>query len=200
MKPILFSTPMVKAILEGRKSQTRRIIKPQPIDNIEVDGNFFDGKHSGYVKVDGHPNWQQQFVSEFCRFQIGDILWVRETWQLMPALAQYSERFVYKADNFGRDTDKWRPSIFMPREACRIFLKITNIRVERLQDISEEDAIAEGITMNNGPHSGWYWMENVYSTDNPVMAYQLLWQKINGKESWDNNVWVWVISFEQSSP
>src|SRR5690349_17204720 len=103
--PILFSTPMVQAILVGRKTQTRRIIKPQPVDNTEVDGNFFEGNHKGFVKVDGHPNWQHQFANEFCKYQTGDVLWVRET-SVYACVSEDGEgpipgtgyRYYYRAD------------------------------------------------------------------------------------------------------
>lgn len=129
----------------------------------------------------------------------GDILWVRETWR---GIEQETGgfRYEYKATEKINLIDKWKPSIFMPKEAARIFLKVTDVRVERLQDISEADAIAEGIVMNNTPHEGWYWMENVYSTDSALIAYEKLWNKINGKKyPWDSNPWVWVISFEKTT-
>lgn len=165
--PILFSTPMVQAILNGRKTQTRRIVKPQPIDSIEVDGNLFEGNHKGYVKVDGHPAWPLQFAYEFARWKPGDRLWVRETWNQVwecksgklkgqrfckgdhfPQNHSYSAPwFEYAAGPFTHDEEppKWKPSIHMPRAAARIWLEVEEVRVERLQSIGEEDAWNEGI-------------------------------------------------------
>lgn len=153
MKPILFSTPMVQAILKGQKRQTRRVVKPPK------------------KSTDMPPH------------RPGDILWVRETWQhtkilnLHPSDEDYG--YVYRAD--GGDWEyidgwKWRPSIFMPKEACRLWLKVTNVRVERLQSISEADAKAEGF--------------------DSVDSFFALWQKINGTESLAANPWVWVYEFE----
>lgn len=181
--PILFSTSMAKAILAGRKTMTRRIIKPQPIDNIEVDGNFYEGNYKGYVKVDNHPNWQQQFAYEFCPYgEVGSTLWVRETWQKVDTYPEPDcfGKYLYKS--MGDTCDKWKPSIFMPKDACRIFLKITDIKVERVQDISEEDAIKEGVES---------WCDAI---DN----FKQLWQSINGEESWNSNPWCWCISFERT--
>ena len=185
---ILFSTPMIRAILDGRKSQTRRIIKfPDAFDKQRVYDNYPFGLKYGHK--DGTV-WRL-----FPKWEVGDILWGRETF----FETNYGS-FIYKA-NANKDIGdgfKWKPSIFMPKEACRIRLEITNIRFERVQDISEEDAIAEGIEMNNKPHKGWYWMENVYSTDSAVLAYEHLWNKINGKKyPWSSNPWVWVIEFEK---
>ena len=115
----------------------------------------------------------------------------------MPTGWKYEYKATAKED--GNPTDEpWKSSIFMPKDACRIFLKITKIRIERLQNISETDAVAEGIIMNNIPHEGWYWMENIYSTDCPIIAYEKLWKKINGEKSWDENPWVFVYEFERT--
>jgi hypothetical protein len=162
-KPILFSTEMVKAILEGRKSQTRRIVKPQP------------WSHTKRV---------------LCPYgKLGDILWVRETWahtgayHIFKAGNNWGEYYV---DENYNPTDKkiqWKPSIHMPRAACRIRLEITDIRVERLQDISWEDVVAEGCPGYRP------------TQDEPTQQFQRLWQSINGEESWQSNPWVWVISF-----
>ncbi|MFA5299764.1 MAG: hypothetical protein WC389_16385 [Lutibacter sp.] len=196
-KPILFSTPMVQAILRGEKTQTRRIMQEQPPCQLLSCGT------SGRYWADNPEDLRAKYFR--CKYEIGDILWVRETWQHAKCLNINPEDenygFVYKADGQPWEDYEhwtWKPSIFMPKEAARIFLKITNIRVDRLNDISESDAVAEGIVMNNTPHIGWYWMENVYSTDSPIMAYERLWQKINGEKSWAENPFVWVYAFERT--
>lgn len=195
--PILFTTEMIQAVLEGRKTMTRRIINPQPIDNTEIDGNFFDGRNRGYVKVDGHPNWQEQFAYEFCPKKVGDLLWVRETFQTVDTFPEPDcfGKYLYKS--MGDTCEKWKPSIFMPKEAARIWLKITNIRVEKLQDISEEDAIAEGV--NHGEQAA----KSISGAKcamilNAKSEYFYLWSKINGEESLQENPWVWVIEFKKT--
>ena len=167
LKPILFSTSMVQSILTGNKSQTRRIIKPQPDSRGLRNGN-------GLL----YEDWHGSIVKAKC--QIGDILWVRETWSKTDG-----GKYIYRASN-PQFNPIWKPSIFMFREAARIFLKVTNIRVERLQDISNKDAIAEGIDMNKSP------------CIEPMNAYASLWESINGKGSWSLNPFVWVIEFERT--
>lgn len=206
--PILFSTAMVQAILAGRKTQTRRVVKPQPIDNTEVDGNFFEGNHKGYVKVDGHPNWKEQFAYEFCPYgKAGDILWVRET---VSARVIWG-RFAYKASVTDKDdleNTRWRPSIHMPKAAARIWLKVKSIRVERLQDISEEDAKAEGLEVVGTHQDGTPLYKRYKDHDYgdglimtapfsaPQASFCNLWKSINGPDSWTENPWVWVVEYE----
>jgi len=199
--PILFSTAMVQALQAGRKTQTRRVVKPQPIDNTEVDGNFFEGNYKGFVKVDGHPDWQRLFAENHGPYKKGDVLWVRETWAKFDTLAKagIEQEFIYRSLGESIPGLKWKPSIFMPKAAARIFLKIKDIRVERLQAISEADAIAEGVEKYHD--TGFYkmyggkrendWVANAYA------SYAYLWESINGPESWDVNPWVWVVEFEQ---
>jgi len=216
-KPILFSTPMVQAILRGEKTQTRRIINPQPIEDLE-SGYVFDGKHKSIYKNDStHEDWRIQFISDWCKYKIGNILWVRETWQHTKCLNINFEDenygFVYKADGQPwEDYEQWtwKPSIFMPKEACRLFLKLTNIRIERLNDISESDAVAEGIERwteermkSNPTHYKVYFQnckpEDLMSyTSCPIDSYETLWQKINGEKSWAENSFVWVYEFERT--
>lgn len=210
-KPILFSTAMVQAILEGRKTQTRRLIKPQPnfdsawknygktdIPEISVSGSILgvnDGKGGVGCCV---PN-----VS--INLHKGDILWVRETWQYSddlqePYLYKEKELDELKPEYFKRMT--WKPSIFMPKAACRIFLEVTNVRVERLQDISEEDAKAEGIkkTWIADREELCLWknyINNGRGSLDAVDSFQSLWKSINGKESWDANPWIWVYDFKR---
>ena len=174
-RSIIFSGPMVRAILEGRKTQTRRVVKPQPPEDaiLTVDdfGRCLLGSaHSfwNYVKCPyGAPK---------------NRLWVRETFALeSPTCA------VYQADQTDKTVvERWRPSIHMPRCASRITLEIVSVRVERLQDISEEDALDEGVFLNSTTH----WATEARE------AYHRLWESINGPGSWDKNPWVWVIEFK----
>ena len=172
--PILFSTPMVQAILDGRKTQTRRTLKMPP-KNITITENGFEGESGRIYK---------------CPYgKAGDILWVRETWKDSPKQATW-QRYSYKADYNSHlaELGKWNPSIHMPKSACRIFLKVKSVRVERLQDISEEDAKAEGADdVNCG----------VYGTTRYADGFYSIWNKINGSKSWDENPLVWVIEFER---
>ena len=209
-RPILMSTPMVQAILDGRKTQTRRIIKPMnglqktwldeklinkvPHGELIKGGwqmhhpradTFFQGV---YVKHDSPLGWIR------CPYgEIGDILWVRETWidlQKTPVMGAGSEKYIglkywYRADNT-REMEvagRYKPSIFMPKAASRIKLEITDIRVERLNDISRPDIIAEGL--------------QIALNSTGIGTYAELWENINGEGSWDKNPWVWVIEFKK---
>ena len=202
-KPILTSTPMVQAILDGRKAQTRRIIKPQ----YEVSGSIWTS-----IKT---KTWMYQSKIENCEFllkvcpygQVGDILWVRETW--LKTMIRDEEGwfyiYIYRADCNEYDDYKgeWKPSIFMPKEASRIKLEITDIRVERVQDISNADIIAEGIKKIDGPVIGYpfgipfNYNNGIANYTTPREAYMELWESINGKGSWNKNPWVWCISFKR---
>lgn len=197
-RPILFSTAMVQAILDGRKTQTRRIIKPQPSKQL------FDVK-MGYWSEEPE-NLKHPYVKG--KYQVGDIMWVRETFEIVPIeMAAITENYSdvrkkikYKADD-GEAFIKWKPSIFMPKEACRIFLKVTNVRVERLQDISEQDAIAEGIeeiakTTRQSIYKN-YIPDDILGFAAPENSFKSLWESINGKESWNKNPWVFVYDFER---
>lgn len=193
-KPILFSTEMVQAILAGRKTQTRRIIKPQPEQsNVILDGikqNVF------MLKDCATPNgWLQHKLHDF---KIGDILWVRETFVSIIHL-DGSIQYYYKAGKNWAFKIFWKPSIHMPKEAARIFLEVSNVRVERLQDISEDDAIAEGIErVSIAPFVHRF---KNYLCNNkfigPKESFKTLWMKINGIDSWKANPWVWVYEFKQ---
>lgn len=210
-RPILFSTPMVKAILDGRKTETRRIIKPQPIWNVEEDGNIYQGNHKGYIKVDGHPNWRELFVSEFCTHEVGDILWVKETFReyYEPNGNPNEPLIAYKADD-NASPDKWRPSLFMPKYIARIWNLIKSVHIEKLQDITEAGALAEGIPFYKSStgddlyykdymadSKGYGHPEYDYPTvSTAVESFKTLWQSINGIESWEVNPWVWVIKYK----
>lgn len=201
--PILFSTPMVQALLEGIKTMTRRLVKPQPDSECEPNRvPCILGNEEQWDKWFWDTSEGERFI-KYCPYgDLGDILWVRETFTFTEHIKTEPEErhleYWYKADRFferydawERDTttgidrvETWKPSIFMPREACRIFLEITDIKVERLNDISEQDAEKEGA-------------EQFPFDDTFIQSFKRIWEKINGKESWKENPWVWVISFKR---
>ncbi|MGO0792773.1 hypothetical protein ACTOWA_23205 [Herbaspirillum seropedicae] len=227
-RPILFSAPMVRAILAGDKTQTRRIMKPQPSINGQWHHLPTYGASSEQAFREGAPCFTP------CPYgQLGDRLWVRETWrgivEISPPDAvkpdygvaryvpaqEHCKRVEYAATG-QRDADPWRPSIHMPRWASRFLLEVTGVRVERLQDIREEDALTEGIEKNwtgdpgrgqNGfgtvgwiPDCGWInYMEDMDGEPayTPQDSFRSLWQSINGRASWEANPWVWVIGFRR---
>lgn len=201
-RPILFSTPMVQAIQEGRKTMTRRKFKPKDEPYLINEKSFiaYSDSHGWGVKhkIGDNPD-RFEITQKFkCPYgKVGDVLWVRETWKEGHAK---SESFRYRATyDFLKEVDKllkWKPSIFMPKAACRIFLEITDIKIERLQDISEDDAIAEGILIDEEGVECWDYEEKHFY-DTPIDSFQSLWQSINGAESWEANPFVWVIEFEQ---
>ena len=185
-RPIIFSAPMVRAILFDRKTQTRRIAKI-PLD---AKSAFYDDEcdsHCWSMEEDGmsdpHAKMLRNPYGEFC-----DRLWVKETFQVSPDGPIYrATKWEHGTSDFGGD-GPWKPSIFMPRWASRITLEITHVRVERLHDITEEDAMNEGATPE-----GWL-AEPGYG---PVDWFEDLWDEINGPGSWDLNPWVWVIQFKR---
>ena len=214
-RPILFSAPMVRAILDGRKTVTRRPVKGAGLKWLE----------------DFTPEYVADPANSLCPYgKPGDRLWVRETWGVIshdfdeqgnmidwspdrPATpirempfgrGYYSGHVIYRADGEavwagdddggGDDRSAWKPSIHMPRVACRILLEITDVRVERLQEISKEQALAEGVMScerDIDPEG------NDYS---PVELFGGLWTMINGAESWHVNPWVWVVEFKRVTP
>lgn len=179
-RSILFSTPMARAILNGTKTQTRRIAKE------------FEGKGDLDAILRRFPNQRG------CPYgEPGDRLWVRETWAPHPDFPDMANRSVYRADPECKyDVERWRPSIHMPRRASRILLEITGVRVERLQSISEQDARAEGVTLNEiGLFQVRHTPGDLHNV--AVGAYRELWENINGAGGWDANPWVWVIEFRR---
>lgn len=204
-KPIIFSTEMVRAILEGRKTQTRRVIKNVDITNgfdVDVDGSVY--AYCCPATGDSFKPW------EIAPWEKGDILWVREAWckNENPNSPNYGG-YEYYADYEGAHCQsliKWRSPIHMPRKAARIFLKVKNIRVERLQAITEDDAEAEGaIDWICQQHNNGTWIDNAMrgaACAKPKRAFALLWNAIHKKRGfgWDQNPWVWVIEFEKVEP
>jgi hypothetical protein len=181
-RPIIFSAPMIKAILANRKTQTRRIVK------------FND---AGRVRL-GKRNWHvdDPAVTTACPYgQPGDRLWVRENWRpLMDHLSECTGpediRFAASVSEAEWAISKWRPSIHMPRWASRITLAVTDVRVQRLNSISEADAIAEGC-----PAVPLHSLDCASTA--PSEHFRRLWESIHGPGSWDANPWVWAVSFER---
>lgn len=193
-KGILFNTEMVRAILEGRKTQTRRMIKlPR---HIEAQGN---GLYTLFTDGDAYENQHFEQITEYIKppCQVGDNIYVRETWDwkctqdydfTIQDFMKHGGEVVYKADGKA-PFDKWIPSIHMPKEAARIWLKVTDVRVERLQDITEEDAVKEGAKAY-GP--------NNCSGTSARIAFAELWDGVY--DNWNENPYVWVIEFERINP
>lgn len=205
-KPIIFSTEMVQAILDGRKTMTRRVVKPQGITCYKgsyrkpCTQNYIlnTAANSLYCGECGNIVEYSLEGKDYCRtidcpYQPGDLLWVRETWAGLPPfhnLHPEIERYIYKADGDATPL-KWKSPRFMPKAAARIWLEVTSVRVERLQEITAEDIRSEGLT-SMAVHCLDY--------EIAVVEYQLLWDSINAKRGhgWDTNPWVWVIEFERS--
>lgn len=207
-RPILFSAPMVRAILAGTKTQTRRIVKPQPAYPdafLDSEPRMVGAECQWFVKGATQPSnlWHCPHGGP------GDRLWVRETWapfeftyeEVKPSELPRDARIVYLADQKQRLAgDRYRPSIHMPRWASRITLELSAVRAERLNDISEADAKAEGADLYVPGHGivspfeisidPGYLMYGTYK-----MGYEWLWESINGADSWAKNSWVWVEGF-----
>jgi len=236
-RPIIFSAPMVRAILEGRKSQTRRVIKPQPTVTevlLRQRGAWIAGES---LSDQVNAAWQHGFVDVSCPYgQPGDRLWVRETFASWHGTEIFSGRpwpctayragrswingncpdrargeVFWRAPDYKPEAVKWKPAIHMPRAFSRILLEITDVRVERVQDIDDGDALEEGIhTVEIG--SGYSprfsafsdsWQAIVESQarahDWPHDAFRDLWDTINAKRGfgWDANPWVWALTFKR---
>lgn len=198
MKPILFNTEMVRAILEGKKTCTRRAVKPQweecPHCKYVHNEYIYDKlAENVYCARCGFPMIPERRAP----YQVGDILYVRETW------SEWTGGYVYKAwvepfPQAGAFNEKWRPAIHMPKEASRIWLKATDVRVERLQDITDDGAKAEGANWKNGKNVGVE--EKMRRT--AVERFAEIWNSTIKKSDidgygWQANPWVWVISFER---
>lgn len=196
-RPILFSGPMVRAILEGKKTQTRRVVR-RPLafgpslseDSLRRSRPMRRGPYEFMGTDDGVEISLKPYAFP------GDRLWVRETWAW--ADGRYSiVPLVYRADGDAQPCDEglWRPSIHMPREASRITLRVTEARVQRLQEISFGDIRAEGLPMLCDKHPGEHTACS-YIRDGFVAG----WDSINGKKApWSSNPWVWAITFEQET-
>lgn len=180
-RPILFSGEMVRAILEGRKTMTRRVIKPQPAGEWAAPGKTA------------------------CPYgQPGDRLWVRETWRKTnwtdePNRGEWRVFWRATEKEDSRNNGLWRPSIHMPRWASRILLEVVSVRVERVQDISEEDARAEGVEWQNERPCWVNYLDREDWSPTARDSFRTLWDSINAKRGygWDANPWVWVVEFKK---
>lgn len=187
---------MVRAILEGRKTQTRRVVKMRGYEIDEKEGRAWPYRMNW---AHGDPDGSEWMPCPYGK--PGDRLWVRETWA-----KTLDQRFLYRADTSGWEkadltaTGNWKPSIHMPRAASRITLEITDVRVERLQDITWEDAIAEGIYDAAANGYWWDYLTNTFCAASPIESYKTLWNSINGEGAWAQNPFVWVIQFKLIKP
>jgi len=220
MKPILFNTEMVKAILDGRKTTTRRLVKPQPLF-IELSGRWVwsipkSKVHKGCCTevCSASREWWNYLMPDQSLYQVGDILYVRETW------LKADDGFHYKADikvpSESEDLRnaygyKWHPSLHMTKEAARIFLRVKEIRTERLQCLNNEDAIKEGLKLpchrEHDDCSAYTHCLTGYKDGKGscIQKFINLWDSTIPKENhtdmytygWNNNPWIWVIEFER---
>jgi len=202
--PILFSAPMIRALLDGRKTQTRRVIKK--VGN----NNHIDYKNQILRRTLSTHVLEAPKLGICPHGQIGDLLWVRETWShdadsleslraefedIMPP--QFPHGPYYRADGIHENTGlKWKPCIFMPRWASRLTLRVADVHVERVQEISQTDAISEGLVVDSAGHAAP--VDDDICWTSPRSAYRMLWDSINEKRGygWAGNPWVWVIGFE----
>lgn len=194
-KPIIFNTKMVKAILAGRKTQTRRVIKPQPKGEVTCcEGGYGIRKDCGIVML------QPPYLP-------GDVLYVRETWAPCATVDSFFDEknlYVYAANYNEPVPWRWRTPIYMPKAAARIFLLVKDVRVERVQEITEGDALAEGIDWMDDAcwDNGWSpTLNDPDSGGEPLLrvGYASLWDSIYAKHDfgWETNPWVWVIEFSE---
>lgn len=227
-RPILFAAPMVRAILAGQKTVTRRVVKVQPFDlswsRRDHSFGYLSGRAENGDELDGFYAYSTRSGGEWsakCPYgQPGDRLWVRETWledpeddgtwaytQYMgckgsplsdiPTRFQKPDHCIFRASWEGADL-LWRPSIHMPRWASRILLEITEVRVERLQAISDEQCVAEGCGV--GPGAIGVKLTVPPGASMPQAMFAELWKSINGASAWDSNPWVWVVEFKRVTP
>lgn len=220
-RPIIYSAPMIRAIRADLKTQTRRIIKRQPSAEAKDAGVIHSGGPTDglWAWLDDPDLMWAGFTKDEafrCPYGVpGDALWCKETWQYAPLSHCYCPQpseaspcddwsegtgcrsmradFVYRADE-GARAPRWRPSIFMPRHISRLTLLVTDIRVQRLQAITDEDAVAEGVR-----RVGYRWeVPGICTTPvSAVDAFRCLWEYINGPGSWEANPWVFAITFER---
>jgi hypothetical protein len=216
--PILFSGDMARAILEGRKTQTRRVLKLPNWSPLGYDWGDVEFDEMGRPMIDCEDSGCLAEIR--CPYgDIGDYLWVRETFGIITQPLDGKKTVIYRAshenefpkEEQGFDGGKWRPSIFMPRWASRINLEVIGVDVQRVQDISKKDAIAEGMMYHdNGvnqwgnPKPAWSWDKKYLNNpddclDTAALAFGNLWDNLNAKRgySWEANPWCWTLEFKR---
>lgn len=210
-RPILFSAPMIQALLAGRKTMTRRIVKPQPrYESSDLwcgDGVWHFTKPSGEKTVSISVDSMRETggahdLAYRCPYGApGDRLWVRETFAAWRDATTGRQCVEYRADgHYSRSNDgepRWRPSIFMPRALSRITLEVTSVRVERVQEISEDDSKAEGATPMFVMDPASFVRGGAIPPSTHRNGFESLWREINGGKSWDGNPWVWVVELRR---
>lgn len=211
-RPILFNGPMVRAVLNGDKTQTRRAKALDYFSNPENDpAGWWCARVDAGVAYMVYKNSPHERAVKCPYGQPGDRLWVRETWQhANHPFGPYQEhtpifyRADYLDDPHGPDGElsaegryrEWRPSIHMPRAACRLVLEVARVRVERLQAINHMDALAEGVGVN--PSAAGVTMTTPPGESLPRVMFRALWEQINGPGAWDVNPWVWAVEFRRA--
>lgn len=229
-KPIIFSTPMVQAILAGRKTMTRRVVKEDRRGEwADVNGVRNNSEYGASVPCYLHRETAVDDISRnimYPKYDVGDILWVREKWRTVDyeycdcrwsAAVEYADGskghrvFWYDNSDVGIPCESpygktgWRTSIHMPKEAARLFLRVTGVRVERVQEIAFLDALDEGIKADLVPPDGWVEDDAIAiagamrAQNGAINAFRALWDSLNAKRGygWDTNPWVWVYTFER---
>jgi hypothetical protein len=224
--PIIFNTEMVRAITEGRKTQTRRVIKKQPDDTVDKieRAAILDGTNRERFMYQNYGEERAEAIS--CPYgQKGDLIWVRESFAKVPSTAFPKSEGMDAGDGYhyhfragwDRSPIPWKPSIHMPKNAARIWLRVKDVRIERVKGISDADALAEGIKFHKpvpgdgGPIFNNYapakpghfsnntlWNAGIYHNHfhKAIDSFRSLWHSIIGPESWEENPWIWVIEFE----
>lgn len=215
-RPILFNAEMVRAVLDGKKTQTRRVVKPSRHQKHYSDikhGHSTPSEYNNMAKI--AVDLKQAIDLDCCPYgKVGDQLWVRETFaipQVYNAMSAIEAQNVcpsplsvlYRCDGENPNLSylRWRPSIHMPRWASRIQLEITNIRVERVQDINGSDALSEGVAYYDPEKRTAQWKDYLKDGEmvfTPQASFRSLWDSINAKRGygWDKNPWVWVVEFK----
>jgi hypothetical protein len=221
--PRLFKDRLVRALLDGSKTQTRRPVKPQPtwrgrkVGSLECEGWAWSQKNPGvYLSSWIDDASFAEELAKHCKYRVGDLIWCRETWALYdewPVIAYRADHKAYSLEKFEgqwrhynrfafweneRDKypngDKWRPSIHMPKWACRLWLEITDVRVERIASISGQDAMAEGIQYLNGRYT---WNGGLAEYRAVTDAFCGAWQSIY-PGSWERNDWVFALTVKRT--
>ena len=201
-RPILFSAPMVRAILDGRKTQHRILIKPQPRMGILTDGAAATGCPQEYGLIH-HSRGDELTTRDCIHGQVGDMLWVREACRISipPSGSKHGKVVRYKADGYGPPFNHWTcfdyTSGFMPRAMARIRLEVTGLRIEALQNISAQDASAEGHHHSDGRPDQWGMPTELFVDARDEFRHHWEIKHAGIASAWENNPWVWVIEFRK---